>query len=88
MLDSIFIAMLMISFILTLVTVFEKSLVFNFIALMCWLVLFGQSLYITDVSGTAYSEYGVSALCLCFVFVHVILTIVYFMDYKENHIMP
>ena len=88
MLDSIFIAILMIAFILTLVTVYEKSLVFCFIALMCWLVIFGQSLYITDVAGTEYSEYGVSALCLCFVFTHVVLTIVYFMDYKESHMMP
>ena len=80
MLVDLFIAVMIIAFILTILTVYNNSIVFCFIGLMVWLVLMGQSLWITDVAGTTYNEYGVSALTLAFVFTHVILAFVYFLD--------
>lgn len=88
MLDSIFIMLFVIAFVLTVMSVQEKSIVYSIIGLVAWMILFAQSLWITDVAENSYSEYGISAFCLAFIFTHIILLIVYFIDWKHEVEIP
>ena len=84
MLDGIFISLFLVGFILTIIAEEEESVIYSMIAFVIWIVLFPQSLYITDVAGNSYVEFGLSAICLGFVFVNVILLIMHFMNWKKR----
>ena len=88
MLDSIFVMLFVIAFVLTVLTIQEKSIVYGMIGLVAWLILFAQSLWITDIAENTYSEYGVSAFCLAFIFTHIILLIIYFIDWRHEVDIP
>jgi hypothetical protein len=60
--------------------VYDKKIPFCVLGLVLWMMLFGQSLYITDVGDNIYTEYGVSAFTLGFVMLHIILLILEFME--------
>jgi len=85
MLDSIFVMFFVVAFVLTVLTIQEKSIAYGIIGLVAWLVLFAQSLWISDVVGTVYNEFGLSAFCLAFVFTHVITLVLYYMDWRDMH---
>lgn len=76
MLVDIFIVMLVISFLLFILAVEEESLVYSMLSLVFWIVTGVQALFLSDVAGNYYYEFGVSALCLGFIFASLILTIV------------
>ena len=84
MLDGIFVSLFLIGFILTIIAEEQESIVYSMISLIIWLVLFPQSLWITDVGGTTYNEFGLSAICLGFVLVNVILLILHIMAWKKK----
>ena len=88
MIIDLFIAMLLIALILTILTVYDRSIMFAMIGLILWLLLMAQSLSLTDVAGNTYNEYGVSAFTLAFVFTHIILLIIYYMDLKFKTKFP
>lgn len=96
-LDSIFIALLFMSLIIQLVSFYNKSIAFTITALMMWLVVFVQSLWIevpyavSTPSGVTtgtytFQEYGLSALSLAFVFIDVVMLILMFMDWRATHL--
>ena len=104
MLDSVFITVLVIAVILQIITVYEKSLVFAMLSLIFWISLMASALGIevpyvignNNVTGGVnittgshvYAEPGMSALCLAFIMVNVILIIVYFMEFRRQDQMP
>ena len=84
MVIELFIAMLLIGFILTIMAIETEGVAYCGIGLVIWLLLFVQSLWIvSDTSGNVYHEFGLSALCLAFIFVHIILLILVFVEPAE-----
>lgn len=83
MLDGVFVALLIIAFIITYISEEKESIIYSMLGFILWLMLVGQSLWIVDIAGNQYHEFGISAFCLAFVFVHIILMIMYFMDWKK-----
>ena len=88
MLESIYIMLFIVAFILTILTVEYRNILYSMAGLMAWLILFVQSLWITDVAGTIYHEHGLSAFCLIFVFVHLVLSVIAFMDWRDQSRIP
>ena len=104
MLDSIFALLFVVAFVLQLISVYEKSIIFCIVSLVMWLTLMVNSLYIevpyhvsyenvtgsivTDTGAHVYNEFGVSALCLGFVFINLVLLIIFFLDWKESNALP
>lgn len=87
MLDSLFVALIVISFAITYISLKEKSVIFSMLGIIIWLINMGQSLLITD-GCTNYSEYGFSAFCLLFVFVHIFLLIMCYTEWRDEGEMP
>lgn len=104
MLDTIFALLFVVAFVLQLIAVYEKSIIFTMVSLIMWLTLMVNSLYIevpyhvsyenatgaiaTETGAHIYNEIGVSALCLGFVFINLVLLIIFFMDWKESNALP
>jgi len=88
MLDSIFIVLLIVGFLLTLISHEEESMIYSMLALVIWLVLFVQSLWIVDVGGTVYNEFGLSAICLGFVLVNLVSLVMFTLDWLERKKRP
>lgn len=104
MLDSVFIAVFIVTVVIQLVGVYEKSIVFNMISMMFWLTLMLNSLWIevpywawienatgginVSTGSHVYHEFGLSALFLTFIFMDIILIIVYYMDWKRKSEIP
>lgn len=88
MLDSIFIVIFIVAFLLTILAEREESLIYALISLVIWLMLFPQALWITDVGEIVYHEWGLSAICLGFVLVNLVLSIMYVMDWRQARRMP
>ena len=79
MIESGFIIMLVLGFILFLMALFEDSnifrrMIFSGISLIVFMILFAQSFYI-EIPGstTTYSELGIQAMCLAFIFINIIV---------------
>jgi len=72
MIVQIFVIMLIIAFILTILAVETDGIVYCGIGLIVWIVILVQSLWIVvDTTGNIYHEFGLSALSLAFIFVHI-----------------
>lgn len=104
MLDSIFIAIFIVALILQIIAIYEKSIIFSVLSIMFWLVLIANALYIEvpyDVAYTAvngsvvitkgahvYTEIGLGALFLAFVFFDIVWTIVQYMELRREREIP
>lgn len=88
MLDSIFLVVFIAAFLLTILAEREESIIYALMSLIIWLTLFVQAMWISDVGGTIYHEYGVSAISLGFVFMNIVLTIMYVMDWRRLRMTP
>lgn len=88
MLDGIFAVLFVIAFVITYLTEDKESVVYGILGFVFWIVLFVQSLYIVDIAGNVYAEFGVSAICLALVFIQLILLIIFFTDWKKAKGMP
>jgi len=84
MIIDLFVVLFIVAFMLTILGMSTESIAYIMLGTMFWMVLFVQSLYLTDMSGTIYYEFGISALCMGFIFVHVILLILFFFDFKQK----
>lgn len=83
MLDSIFITVFIMAFLLTILAERESSIVYGIMSLIIWLTLFVQALWIVDVGGTSYHEFGVSAISLGFVFINLVLLILNILEWRK-----
>ena len=88
MLDSLFILIFIVAFVTTVLAYENKSIIYSMLSIILWVIIMAQSLWITDVARNSYTEYGVSAVCIAFIFVNIIMLIVYFMDWKHQVEMP
>ena len=88
MVATIFVALLIVAFIMFVIGVREDEEQSQGVSLILFLVLSGQALYITvpfvDSSGTdislTYAEYGLSAFCLVFVFIDIVMLVMGFFE--------
>ena len=98
MIVEIFIAMLIMAFILTILGVETDGIAYLGLGLVMWIVLFVQSLWIdvpyviayvtggtVNITATSdvYTEFGLSAISLGFVFVHVLWLVLVFVEPEE-----
>ena len=88
MLSEIYIMLFVVAFIITYITHEKDSVIFGITGLIIWLILMAQALWITDVAGTVYNEFGISAFCSAFVFIHTLMLILNFLDWKKARGMP
>lgn len=88
MLESVFIMMVSIAFILFILGVFERSVTFSFLSLLLWVIVMINSLFIEVPSDTSYSEAGFSAFCLAFIFANIIWLILQFLEFRFEKDMP
>ena len=72
MLESVFIFMAAIAFLLFIFGVEAESVIYSFMSLMLWIVVMISSLYVeVPTVADAYVEYGFSAFCLAFIFANI-----------------
>jgi hypothetical protein len=88
MIIDLFVVLFIVAFMLTILAIGTESIAYIMLGMMFWMVLFVQSLYLTDMSGTVYYEFGISALCMGFIFVHLMLLIFFFLEWREKSKMP
>lgn len=104
MLSDIFIILFVIAFLLQIISVYEKSIVFSMLSIMFWLVLmvnanFIEVPYVTSyVNATGaqnittgahtYTEVGLGVLLLGFIFFDIIWAIVIYMDFEHSNRLP
>lgn len=104
MLSDIFILLFVIAFIVQVIAIYEKSIVFSVLAIMFWLVLMVNALVIEVPYATSYvnetgiqnittgahvySEVGLGALILGFVFFDIIWIVLQWMEFREQSELP
>ena len=103
MIIDLYIMLFLIAFVLTLISVYEKSLVFSILSIIVWMIVFVQSFYVVvpyhtwiDVNDTInvttgyhiFTEYGLNALCLAFIFFGIVWSIICAFDFRDEIEMP
>jgi len=88
MLESIFILMVAIAFILFVLGIAEKSVTYSALSLLLWIVVMLNALYIEVPTDTSYSELGFSAFCLAFIFTNIIWIIIMYLEFRSEKDMP
>lgn len=88
MLVELFAVMLIMSFMLFVMAVEEESLVYSMLSLVFWATMLPQALLLTDIAENTYYEYGVSALCLAFIFASLVLVIINQKKWKSRERLP
>ena len=96
MIESLFIMMFIVGLIIFLLGIKEDSIIYQIISMFLFLILVGQSIYITvpfiaatnatnyTILEHQYLEPGLGAFCLVFVLTDVILIVVEFMDLRRR----
>lgn len=103
MLDSVFIAIFIVSLIIQIIAVYEKSVIFSILSIMFWFILMVNAIYIEVPYSVAYAtngsvnittgahtycEYGLAILFLAFVFFDIVWALIQYMDFKKQGDMP
>ncbi len=103
MIIDLYVMIFLISFVLTLISVYEKSLVFSILSIILWMIVFVQSFYIIvpyhswiDINDSInistgyhiFTEYGLNALSLAFIFFGIIWSIICAFDFRDDIGMP
>ena len=89
MIESLFIMMVIMAFILLIVAHLEESIAFTVLDVMLWILIMVLSLYIEVPFSTGdniYAEYGFSAACLMFIFFDIIQALYFVMDWRTQDI--
>lgn len=84
MIESVFIILLAIAFLLFLLGIERKSIIYSGISLILWILIMIQSLYIQVPGDTDYSEMGLNAFALIFIMVNIIHIIYLYMVPKNK----
>ena len=89
MIESVLIIMICMGFVLFLLGITEKSIVFSATSLMTWIVVMAGQQYIQVPNDTnTYTEFALFAVALGFVFINVIWIIVRYMENQFEESMP
>jgi len=81
---DIFLMLMAIGFILFIMGIERENQGYAGLSLIIWLVIFVQSFYITVPGDTDYSELGIQALSLAFVFINLVIMLVIQFDWRKK----
>lgn len=88
MLESIFIFMAAIGFVLFILGIYEKSAIYSFMSLIVWLIVMANALYVqVPTDTTTYTEYGFSAFCMAFVFANIVWMLSLYMEFRKTKVI-
>jgi len=85
MLESLFITIIAIAFVLFILGIENSSKVYLFMSMILWIIIFAQSLYIEVPSDTSYTEYGLNAVSLIFIFANLIFYLALQFDWRNRY---
>jgi len=88
MLESIFIIMIAMAFVLFILGIYDKSIIFSFMSLMLWMIVMINAHYIEVPSDESYNELGFSAFCMAFIIGNIIWIIVQYFERQFENRMP
>ena len=87
MIESVFMMMLGMAFILFIIGIELESIVFTATSLLLWIVILAQSFYIWMPGDTYYTEYGVNAFSLAFIFIDIVWLILLYTNWKKERML-
>jgi len=88
MLESLFIVMIILAFIMTLYAHEERSVIFAIASVVFWLLIMANAIYIQvpfSTGDNTYMELGFGALVLLFIFLNIIQAIIFYSEWKEQN---
>lgn len=88
MLESVFIIIMAMGFVLFVLAVYEESIVFSATSMLMWVIVMAGHIAIEVPTDTFYYEPGMLAVSLAFIFLNVILTIKNYMDFARKRVIP
>lgn len=88
MLESIFIIIMLMGFVLFLIAVLEKNLVFSLTSLLMWIIVLASHMYIEVPGDTYYAEYALFGVSLAFIIINVLWIILMYMDQDRMSWLP
>ncbi len=87
MIESVVMMMLGMAFILFIIGIELESVVFTATSLLLWLIILVGSLWIWVPGDAGYTEYGLNAVSLAFVFIDVVWLILLYANFKKERIL-
>lgn len=90
MLESVFIMMMAMGFVLFILAIFEESIVFSATSLLMWIMVLAGVVYI-EVPGagdSTYSETGLVGIALAFIFINIIWLIIQYLNFQKRGNIP
>lgn len=88
MLDSVFIATLFIGFILTVLSIERKSMVYTALSMMMWIIIFASAHFVEVPGISDYSDLTINAMSIAFIIVDIIWLIYCYMDFENKYRTP
>jgi len=76
MLESIFLMMMSMGFILFVLAVYEKSVVFSMTSILMWIMVLAGLVYIEVPGGSTHTEMGMLGVALGYIFMNIIWILV------------
>ena len=87
MLESLFILMVILGFLLTIYAHEKESIIFGVTCIILWLFIMVNALWVQVPFSTGsddYAEYAFGVFCLIFIFINIIQTIWFVMDWRTQ----
>lgn len=89
MLESIFIMMMSMGFVLFILAVYDESIIFAATSLLMWIMTLAGSVYIqVPGSGDSYNEMGIVGIALAFIFMNILWLVIQFLNYQKVNRLP
>lgn len=79
MLESVFISILIMGFVLFIIGIEKKSLIYSALSLLFWIIVLATHMYIVVPNDTYYAEYALFPLSFAFIIVNIIALIYEYM---------
>jgi len=81
MIESVFIISMAMGFILFILAIEQKSVVYSLTSLLMWIFTWAGSVYIRSPGTTeAFNEFGMTGICLAFIIINIMWSILIYMD--------
>jgi len=88
MLDSIFIIIILMAFVLFLLGIIEENIIFSGSSILMWIIVMAGHLYIEVPGDTSYTENALLPVSIGFIFINIIWILILFFDLKERRKLP
>ena len=88
MLESIFIIIMLMGFVLFLISVMEKNIIFCLTSLLMWIIVLATHMYIEVPGDTYYAEYALFGVAFAFIVINIIWAILIYMDQERMGWLP